>query len=121
VPTPLEQYSNLIEQAKELERMAGDGNYGGATYWGNRLESTRLSVAHAEWRRKPDDRFTWALPPESCDAIHSAFDDQKKVDALWLAAASILRRRAQDMRNELKKQADAVLGVLTELDEHGSK
>lgn len=112
--TPRERYENLIEQAVELERMAGTGNFGGPTYWDDRRESTLLSLAHAGWRRKADDRFTWALPPESCDAIHAAFDNEH-YDMIWKAAAAVLRKRAAGLREELQGQADQIAKLLAEI------
>lgn len=112
--SPVEEFKALLAQADELDRMAGEGNYGGQTYWSNRLESTRQAVASREWQPGPGARLTWSLPTESCQAIHDAFQ-QSMIDELWREAARGLRSQAQRMRDALQAQADDVAKALAEL------
>lgn len=102
--SPLEEYKDLISQAEELERMAGPGNYGGPTYWSNREDSTRKALSDHEYQPQDDNiGQTWWLPKESCRAIYYAFDGKMR-DALWVAAAKILREQAARLKERLEKQ-----------------
>jgi len=96
----LGRWQELMAQAEELEKMASGKDYGGPTYWSNRMESSRKAIADGDYRPSEDQiGTTWWLPIESCRAINAAFDEEV-MRAVWSAAAETLRKWASRLELE---------------------
>jgi hypothetical protein len=111
-----EHYEHLMALAKELDKLAARGDYGGASYWSNSEDSTRYAVADANWKRQEGAiGMTWALQPEACKAVHAAFD-QEVIDLLWRKASVILRKRAAALRGHLERQRAEIDDILAQIE-----
>lgn len=111
--TALERYNWLRLQAEELERMAGEGSYGGTSYWANKHECTRGAIASADF--VPPAEMRYALSKEAIIAVHRVAE--AAFDAIWKAAAEALRKDAKGLRDALEAQASELAERLKHFDD----
>ena len=114
--SPKERYEELLAEAAEFEKMAGDDTSAGPSYWDDKEKSTRNAIADAAWQPNRDNvGFVHSISATAASAVHSAFDTgiMKQV---WLRAAAICRNRANGMRERLEKQRDELNELLDGLE-----
>lgn len=110
-PTPVERYKQLRADAAFLRKYADPNASAGSTFWDHLRKGTAAAIANCTEE-----------PPEGCymaplsKAQMFAIGYCANLAPLWLSAADRLDRDADQMVEELKKQAAEASSLAAELE-----